>query len=58
MSVTIFETLRNAEINLENVKKRVGIALFLLPLAQSQLHNAITLLEKGRHGFTGWKVTR
>jgi len=44
MAVTILEALQNAEMNLENVK-RGGIAL--LPLAQSQLHNAIELLEKG-----------
>jgi len=44
MAVTILEALQNAEMNLENVK-RIGIAI--LPMAQSQLHNAIALLEKG-----------
>lgn len=44
MSVSILDALRNAEMNLENVK-RIGTAI--LPLAQSQLHNAIVLLEKG-----------
>ncbi len=44
MSVTILEALQNAEINLENVKK---LGTSILPLAQQQLHNAVTLLEKG-----------
>lgn len=44
MSVSILEALQNAEMNLENVK-RLGVAI--LPLAQSQLHNAVALLEKG-----------
>ncbi len=44
MAVTILEALQNAEMNLENVK-RIGVGI--LPLAQSQLHNAIALLEKG-----------
>lgn len=44
MAVTILEALQNAETNLENVK-RLGLAI--LPLAQSQLHNAVALLEKG-----------
>jgi hypothetical protein len=41
MSVSIIEALQNAEINI----KRIGPAI--LPLAQGQLHNAITLLDKG-----------
>ncbi len=40
MSVTILEALQNARINLKN-----GPAA--LPIARRQLHNAITLLEKG-----------
>jgi len=44
MSVTILEALQNAEMNFENVK-RVGTGI--LPLAQEQLHNAVSLLEKG-----------
>lgn len=44
MAVTILEALRNAEFNLENCKR---IGLVVLPLAQSQLHNAVVLLEKG-----------
>lgn len=44
MSVSILEALQNAEMNLKNVRV-LGMAI--LPLAQEQLHNAITLLEKG-----------
>jgi hypothetical protein len=44
MATTILEALQNAEMNLENVK---GIGIYDLPLAKVQLHNAITLLEKG-----------
>ncbi len=40
MSVSILEALQNAEINLGN-------GGFGLMLAKSQLHNAVTLLEKG-----------
>lgn len=40
MSVSILEALQNAEINLGN-------GGFGLMLAKDQLHNAITLLEKG-----------
>ena len=40
MSVTIIEALQNAEINLNNGP--IG-----LMLAKGQLHNALTLLEKG-----------
>lgn len=43
MSVTILEALQNAEINLENLKR---IPL-LHTLVKQQLHNAVTLLEKG-----------
>ena len=46
MSVTILEGLQNAEYNL---KTNCGGALgqFGFNLAKNQLHNAITLLEKG-----------
>lgn len=44
MSVTILEALQNAEMNLENVKK---LGTVILPLVQSQLHNAVSLLDKG-----------
>jgi hypothetical protein len=44
MATTILEALQNAEMNLENVK-HIGTAI--LPIAQAQLHNAVTLLEKG-----------
>lgn len=44
MAVTILEALQNANMNLDNVKK-MGIAL--LPIAKSQLNNAVVLLEKG-----------
>jgi len=44
MSTTVLEGLQNAEVNIENVKK---IGLVILPLAQDQLHHAVTLLEKG-----------
>lgn len=44
MSVTILEGLMNAEINLDNVRM-LGPAI--VPLAREQLHNALTLLEKG-----------
>lgn len=41
---TIIETLQCAEINMANVAK---IGVTILPLAQEQLHTAVTLLEKG-----------
>jgi hypothetical protein len=41
---TILECLQNAEFNLNNVKF-LGIAV--VPMVQSQLHNATALLEKG-----------
>ena len=44
MSVSIIEGLQYAEMNLENVKL---LGLAVLPVAQAQLHNAVTLLEKG-----------
>ena len=44
MAVTILEALRNANYNLENVRKGMTA---ILPLAQSQLNNAVVLLEKG-----------
>jgi len=44
MSVSILEALQNAEANLKNVKV-LGMAI--LPMAENQLHNALTLLEKG-----------
>lgn len=43
MSVSIFEVLQNANYNLGNVDK----VPLLLKLAKDQLHNAVTLLEKG-----------
>lgn len=44
MSVTILEGLMNAECNLDNVRM-LGVGI--VPLAREQLHNALTLLEKG-----------
>lgn len=43
MSVSILEALQNADYNLGNIKSMP----MLLPLAKEQLHNAMTLLEKG-----------
>lgn len=40
MSITIMEALQNANMN-------INIGLFALPIARKQLHNAVTLLEKG-----------
>ena len=48
MSLSIIETLQDAEYNLDNVMK----TLIALPLAKSQLHNAIVLLEKGYNIWT------
>jgi hypothetical protein len=45
MSVSIIETLQCAEINVGNALR--GRIPMLLPMAQEQLHNAITLLDKG-----------
>ncbi len=44
MAVTILEALQNAEHNIDSVGL-VGIGVLIL--AKSQLHNAVTLLEKG-----------
>ena len=44
MSVTILEGLMCAETNIDNA---AALGLGILPLAKKQLHNAITLLEKG-----------
>lgn len=44
MSVSILEALQNASANLDNVRK---LGPVVLPLAKSQLDNAIGLLEKG-----------
>lgn len=41
MAVTILEALQNADYNIQN-NGAMGILL-----AKSQLHNAVTLLEKG-----------
>ncbi len=41
MSVSILETLQNANYNLSNNGS------FGLQIAKSQVHNAVTLLEKG-----------
>lgn len=43
MSVTVLEALMNAEHNLDNLR----IMPQLMPLVKGQLHNGITLLEKG-----------
>ena len=52
MSVSIIETLQNAEYNLDNVMKTSILSSLALPLAKSQLHNAIVLLEKGYNIWT------
>ena len=44
MSVSIQESLENANINLDNVRTA---GMFLLPLAKEQLNNAVVLLRKG-----------
>ena len=44
MSVSILEALQNAIQNLGNVRM-VGVAI--LPMVESQLNNAVTLLENG-----------
>ncbi len=43
MSVSILEALMNAEHNLGNLTRMP----MLMPMVKSQLHNSITLLEKG-----------
>ena len=44
MAVTIFESLENANYNLDNVKI---MGFGIIPLIKAQLNNAVTLLEKG-----------
>ena len=44
MAVTILEALENANYNLDNLR---SIGIGILPLIQSQLGNAIVLLDKG-----------
>ena len=44
MAVTILEALQNANHNLGNVK-HLGVAF--IPFVESQLNNAVVLLEKG-----------
>ena len=44
MAVTILEALQNANHNLGNVK-HLGVAF--VPFVESQLNNAVVLLEKG-----------
>lgn len=44
MSASVLEALMSAEINIDNAMK-MGPAV--LPVAKSQLHNAVVLLEKG-----------
>jgi len=41
---TILEALQNAEANIDNIKR---IGLVAANIAKLQLHNAITLLDKG-----------
>ena len=43
MAVSILEALMNAEHNLGNLQR----IPMLMPLVKEQLHNGITLLEKG-----------
>ena len=44
MAVTIFESLENANYNLDNVKI---MGFGIIPMIKAQLNNAVTLLEKG-----------
>ena len=44
MAITIFESLENANYNLDNVKI---IGFGIIPMIKAQLNNAVTLLEKG-----------
>jgi len=44
MAVTILEALQNAQHNLSNIKL-VGVGM--VPIIESQLNNAVGLLEKG-----------
>jgi len=41
---TILEALQNAEVNIDNIPK---LGILAASLAKSQLHNALSLLEKG-----------
>lgn len=43
MAVTILETLRNANYNLDNMR----VIPELYPIVKSQLNNTVVLLEKG-----------
>lgn len=43
MAVSILECLMNAEHNLGNIQRMP----MLMPMVKEQLHNGITLLEKG-----------
>lgn len=43
MAITILEALQNANYNLQNS----GRAGFPVAIAKAQIHNAVTLLEKG-----------
>jgi len=45
MSVSILEALMGADINITTIKN-TGMTM-LLPIAHEQLHNAVTLLDKG-----------
>jgi len=44
MSVTILEALQNANYNSKQLRV---VGMVLLPMMQEQLHNGVTLLEKG-----------
>jgi len=44
MSVSILDGLMNAEHNIDNVRI---LGVRILPLVREQLHNAVTLLNKG-----------
>lgn len=46
MAVTILEALQNAQ---HNFRSAPAVGLGILPMAQSQLDNAVGLLEKGYH---------
>lgn len=48
MSVSILEALMNADVNLQ--QRKMGGA-FVVTIASEQLHNAVTLLNKG-YGLT------
>ena len=44
MSVSILEALINADVNLQQRNKA---GMFVVSIAADQLHNAVTLLDKG-----------